>query len=372
MIRPAALLTSLAAAFILAAVDLAAQCPCGPVYQAAPSSTTYRFETVNQVPLSGLQAATEYGAGQWVSKFGSHGRDITMTQGAGGLRIIVTPDIQGYNAVASRDQGIIWVGQDNITDPNLPADWLRGLMLHELGHIQGLGQAPNGCEGQSVMANETPSSYRTTFTNCDNQSFDAFYPPDPSMCATDPAWPGCNSPLLIDTKGNGFKLTSAAKGVMFDIDADGDLDQVGWTAAGSDDAWLAMDRNGNGTIDNGRELFGDVTPAFLDRAGTTANGFEALKSLEAPCYGFSVANGVIDANDEAFGKLLLWYDLNHNGISEPQELTPVAASPLSAIDTAYRTVERDRHGNAIRQISTVRWNDAIRDIVDVWVAGIEP
>lgn len=174
---------------VLAAVKLAAQCSCGPVYTTSPYSTTYRFETVNLVPLSGLQAATEYGAGKWHDMFQSHQRDINMSQGAGGLRIIVTPDIHGPNALANRDQGIIWVGEDNITDTSLPADWLKALMLHELGHIQGLAQAPNGCEGQSVMANETPTRYSTNFLSCDNQSFDAFYPPQSSMCATDPAWP---------------------------------------------------------------------------------------------------------------------------------------------------------------------------------------
>lgn len=355
----------------LATTDTLGQCSCAPPYHSAPYGTTYRFETVNPVPLSGLQAATQYAAEKWVNMFNNHGFNISMSQGAGGLRIIVTDQISGYNATADASQNIIWVGEANITDTNLPADWLKALILHELGHIQGLGQAPSGCSGQSVMGDTSPSSNRTDFSSCDNQTFDSYYQPDPSMCATDPGWPGCNSPLLIDTKGNGFKLTTAQKGVMFDVNADGILERVGWTVPDSDDAWLAMDRNGNGTIDDGSELFGDATPTYDDLRHTTPNGFEALKYLEQPFYGFSVVDGVIDANDQAFARLLLWYDLNHNGISEPHELTPAVESPLRAIQTVYEIIQRRRHGNTIRQISTVVWGSRTRKIADVWLIGID-
>jgi len=161
----------------------------------------------------------------------------------------------------------------------------------------------------------------------------------------------------VDTAGDGFRLTGAPDGVWFDLDGDGIQELVAWTLPNSDDGWLAMDRNRNGQIDSGQELFGNRTPAYGGQSKpTTANGFLALAFLESPFYGVSVFDQVIDARDAAYGLLLVWTDRNHNGLSEPEELQPLAKIGLSAVETSYKeSKRRDQFGNEYRLRSIGWW-----------------
>jgi len=150
-------------------------------------------------------------------------------------------------------------------------------------------------------------------------------------------------PVAIDLTGDGFVLTSVQGGVMFDFFGTHEPRQTSWTAAGSDVAWLVLDLNGNGVIDSGLEMFGNVTP----QPGKAAShlGFKALAVYDLPANGGN-GDGVIDAQDRIFSRLRLWVDKNHNGISEPGELLTLQQAGIQSISLNYQTQKwTDAYGN---------------------------
>jgi len=155
-------------------------------------------------------------------------------------------------------------------------------------------------------------------------------------------------PLILDLDNDGIETTNVKDGAYFDHDSNGFAEQTGW--ASSDDGLLVMDRNNNGTIDNGTELFGDQT--ILQNGQRATDGFQALAELD------SNSDGVIDMNDAPFSNLRIWQDIDGDGYSAPDELFTLQEMGIQSINLAHTDTNTiDPQGNTQIQAGTFTRTD---------------
>lgn len=157
-------------------------------------------------------------------------------------------------------------------------------------------------------------------------------------------------PLILDLNRDGKVSTTAGKR-YFDMDANGVAERVSWAASG--DGFLAMDRDGDGKITSGRELFGDHT--VMSDGRVASSGFQALADLD------SNKDGKIDASDEAFGRLRIWSDKNGDGKFGDEELSSLAETGIESIDLRYSDFRtEDENQNQIVRTGRFTWKDGDR------------
>jgi len=163
------------------------------------------------------------------------------------------------------------------------------------------------------------------------------------------------SPLVFDLDGDGIELVSLNNSdVFWDLDQDGFAERSAWVD--SDDGLLVVDLDGDGYIKSQSELFGDLM----------TDGFSILSDYD------SNYDGVIDANDAQFSDLLIWRDINQNGIGGDSELFTLTELNITSIDlSAAVQYQNFLDGNEVTHISSYTYDDGVnpaetRDVYDVW------
>ncbi|PPC94133.1 MAG: hypothetical protein CTY35_10805, partial [Methylotenera sp.] len=178
-------------------------------------------------------------------------------------------------------------------------------------------------------------------------------------------------PLTFDLDDDGLetKGISNTNPILFDHDGDGVENGSGWVE--SDDGFLVLDRDGNGSIDSGRELFGDNT---IKSNGLKAiDGFDALADLD------SNSDGKISESDSIFADLRIWRDLNQDGntqMGDPingigRELFTLSELGISSISlTKTGNAQTLANGNQIADIGSYTRTDGSQALLGEVTGGL--
>ncbi|WP_165803879.1 Ig-like domain-containing protein [Limnohabitans planktonicus] len=162
-----------------------------------------------------------------------------------------------------------------------------------------------------------------------------------------------STPLVLDLNGDGVQTTSLNEGTQFDLLNTGKKINVGWVS--KQDGLLAMDLNGDGSINSGAELFGDHT--VLADGTLASNGWVALSAQD------SNHDGKIDAQDANFDKLRVWVDANGDGVTDAGELHTLADEHIASINLNHDNSSVQQNGNLVQMASSFTTTDGARHSV---------
>lgn len=224
--------------------------------------------------------------------------------------------------------------QEQFVSPNGYANSVTGIMDVEFGCY--ISTAVAHANAYNLHSSEIKGPACTDYVHVGGE------PPPPP--------PKENCPILLDLRLDGFHLSGPNPPVHFDIDADGDAEEIAWTEAGGNDAFLCWDRNHNGAIDDGRELFGYATPLASGKPAKV--GYRALEELDGPELGGN-QDGKVDVRDAMFGELCAWTDANRDGVSQADEIRSLPEVRVVALEYRYKPTRlRDQYGNLFRYVSS--------------------
>jgi Ca2+-binding RTX toxin-like protein len=139
---------------------------------------------------------------------------------------------------------------------------------------------------------------------------------------------GTSKPIILDLDGDGIEIEVLGH-VSFDVDGDGFLEQTSWVS--SDDAFLVIDLNSDGTRGDGDGLIDQS-----NEIGFSLWGADGDTDLQALRRAFDHNNdGILNDQDDVWEELRVWRDLDQDGITDVGELKQLAEWGISQINLGY-------------------------------------
>jgi hypothetical protein len=168
---------------------------------------------------------------------------------------------------------------------------------------------------------------------------------------------GFVTPMVLDLNGDGIQTVNINDGVNFDVNNDGYVERSAWVT--NSDGLLVRDINSDGQINNGGELFGSGT--ILSNGTKAADGYVAMRALDTNM------DGLLDANDQAFGELKIWKDANGDAKTDAGELVSLSDLGIKSLSLNANASTEVNNGNIIGLMGSYTTTDGkTHTMGDVW------